>query len=190
MTREEAKKLLGENATDEQVNALLNKVHENDSAYKKQIEDLKTQNSRYSDYDTIKQQLDEINKAKMTEQERLDAREKEIVEKERSVNRLYNTAKAKEILASYNVSNELLESIISDDAEKTIKNASNLASQIDAIKEATEKATKESLMNVNATPDVKDATTSDVMTWDKFQTLSSEEQNKFATEHPEEFNRL
>ena len=50
------------------------------NALNKQISDLKANESKYSDYEQIKSQLDAINKEKMTEQERI-AKDKEETEK-------------------------------------------------------------------------------------------------------------
>ena len=71
MTREEARKILGEGATEEQINDLLTNYHVEESSKIKELEakinTLQTDNSKYSDYDVIKKQLDDINKANMTE---------------------------------------------------------------------------------------------------------------------------
>ncbi len=76
MTREDARKILGEDATEEQITNLLNNYHIQESSkvkeLEKQINSLNEQNSKYSDYDEIKSKLDEINKANMSEQEKLE----------------------------------------------------------------------------------------------------------------------
>lgn len=198
MTREEAKTLLGENATEENIKALLDKFHENDNTYKKQVEEaqnetnkLKKQVEKYSDYDTIKSQLDEINKANMTKEEQLAEREKLIAEREKETNRRNNRSIVKEIVSGLNISDEVIESLVSDDTNVSKKNAENIVAQINTIKEATIKETKESLLNVDVKPDIKDKNIdTDVMDFEKFRTLSQEEQTRFAEEHPEEFKNL
>ena len=42
------------------------------------LNNLESENSKYRDYDSIKKQLDDINKANMTEQEKLEEQKKEI----------------------------------------------------------------------------------------------------------------
>ena len=82
MSRDDAKKILGEGATEEQITNLLNNYHVQESAKAKELQEenarLKAENSKYGDYDNIKKQLDDINKANMSEQEKLDAQKKEI----------------------------------------------------------------------------------------------------------------
>ena len=73
MTRDEVKKILGEGATEEQITNTLNALHNQTNALNKQLEDYKAKESKYSDYDDIKKQLEEINKANMSEQEKLQA---------------------------------------------------------------------------------------------------------------------
>ena len=71
MTREDIKKILGEGATEEQISNTLNALHNQTNALNKQISELKANESKYSDYNELKSQLDAINKEKMTEQERI-----------------------------------------------------------------------------------------------------------------------
>ena len=77
MNRDKARIILGENATEEQVTNFLNEWHkeknEEKNQYETQLKDLQNQMSKYSDYDEIKSKLDEINKANMSEQEKLEA---------------------------------------------------------------------------------------------------------------------
>ena len=69
INREDARKILGEDATEEQVTNLLNNFHLNENAKIKdlqaKLEEMQNENSKYSDYDAIKKQLDDINKANM-----------------------------------------------------------------------------------------------------------------------------
>ena len=70
MSREDAKKILGEGATEEQITNFLNALHTREQALKNEIANKNNELEKYSDYDIIKSQLDEINKSKMTEQEK------------------------------------------------------------------------------------------------------------------------
>ena len=194
MTRDEAKKILGENATEEQVTNLLNVIHTQQSAKVKELENqvnsLTEQNSKYSDYDSIKKQLDDINKANMTEQEKLEEQKKEIETNLKNSRIIVNTAKAKEILAGLDLDDDIISLVVSDDANKTIDSANKLKAKFDSQKETVAKATKESLITQPITPDMTNVNLDDKMTLDKFSNLSAAEQEQFIKEHPTEFENL
>ena len=198
MKRDDIKKILGENATEEQISNLLNAFHEKESETKKQaddtkkeIDDLKKQLNKYSDYDTIKKQLDDINKANMTEQEKLEEQKKEIAENLRQSRIIVNTAKAKEILAGENVDEELLNRIVTDDVDTTVALANKFKDTLSLLKTNVEKQTRESLSTQDLKPSITNVTQdSGAMTLDKFYELSAEEQDKFIEEHPDEFENL
>ena len=78
MTRDEIKKILGEGATEEQITNTLNALHNQTNALNKQISELQSNINQYSDYNDIKKQLDDINKANMSKQEKLNAQKEEI----------------------------------------------------------------------------------------------------------------
>ena len=61
MTREDIKKILGEGATEEQISNVLNALHNQTNALNKQVSELRANESKYSDYDELKSQLDAIN---------------------------------------------------------------------------------------------------------------------------------
>jgi TolA-binding protein len=198
MTREQAKNILGENATEEQITNLLNAYHVNESKKVKELENqinsLNEQNSKYSDYDEIKKQLDEINKANMSEQEKLEAQKKEIETNLKNSRIIVNTAKAKEILAGLDLDDDLISLVVSDDANKTIDSANKLKAKFDSQKETVAKQTKESLANLNldpTLPNVNQGEGKDVIdTFEKFGKLSATEQEKWINEHPNEFENL
>lgn len=195
MSRDEAKKILGESATEEQITNLLNNYHVQESAKAKEIqqenEKLKAEMSKYSDYDTIKNQLDEINKANMSEQEKLDAQKKEIEKNLRESRITVARAKAKEILAGENLTDEQIEDLVSDDLNATISRANRWKDTINSIKDITAKATTESLTKVDLTPTMSNVNQNDdIMTLEKFGNLSADEQVKYMSEHPTEFQNL
>lgn len=196
MNREEARKILGEGATEEQITNLLNSWHIQESAKVKELEsqvnNLTEQNSKYSDYDSIKQQLDEINKANMSEQEKLEQMKKETETNLKNSRIIVNTAKAKEILTGLDLDDDLISLVVSDNADKTIANANKLKEKFDSQKDIVAKQTKETLINVDLKPTVSNVNQNDdgIMTFEKFGALSAEEQDKWANEHPEEFSKL
>lgn len=196
MNREEARKILGEGATEEQITNLLNSWHIQESAKVKELEtqvsSLTEQNSKYSDYDSIKKQLDDINKANMTEQEKLEQMKKETEANLKNSRIIVNTAKAKEILTGLDLDDELIALVVSDNADKTIANANKLKAKFDSQKDIVAKQTKETLINVDLKPTVSNVNQNDdgIMTFEKFGNLSAVEQEKWINEHPTEFENL
>lgn len=198
MNREEARKILGEGATEEQITNLLNSWHIQESAKVKELEtqvnNLTEQNSKYSDYDTIKKQLDDINKANMTEQEKLEQMKKETEANLKNSRIIVNTAKAKEILTGLDLDDELISLVVSDNADKTIANANKLKAKFDSQKDIVAKQTKETLINVDLKPSVSNVNPNNddgiINTFEKFGALSAAEQEKWINEHPNEFENL
>lgn len=198
MNREEARKILGEGATEEQITNLLNSWHIQESAKVKELEaqvnNLTEQNSKYSDYDSIKKQLDDINKANMTEQEKLEQMKKETEANLKNSRIIVNTAKAKEILTGLDLDDELISLVVSDNADKTIANANKLKAKFDSQKDIVAKQTKETLINVDLKPTVSNVNPNNddgvINTFEKFGALSAAEQEKWINEHPNEFENL
>lgn len=189
MNREKAREILGENATEEQITNLLNQWHIDESSKVKDLESkvnsLTEQNNKYSDYDTIKKQLDDINKANMTEQEKIDQMKKETENNLRESRRIVNTAKAKEILAGLDLDDELISLVVSDDSQKTIDSANKLKAKFDSQKEMVTKKTQEDLTKLNVQPTISNVTQNDnAMNFEKFSNMSADEQNKWLAENP------
>lgn len=194
MDREKARKILGEEATEEQITNLLNSWHLDENAKVKELEEqinsLTATANKYSDYDEIKKQLDEINKANMSEQEKLEAQKKEIENNLKQSRIIVNTAKAKEILAGLDLDDELISLVVSDDADKTISSANKLKAKFDSQKENVAKETKESLINIDLTPSISNVNQNEGMTLDKFGNMSAEEQIKWMNENPNGLENL
>lgn len=192
MTRDEVKKILGEGATDEQITNYLDGYHAIEKEKNKEINDLKAQLNKFNDYDDIKKKLDDIEKANMTEQEKLENMKKEYEKNLHDSKIIVNKAKAKQILAGLDISDDIINSLVVEDEAQTTQNATNLASQINTIKEAVVKQTKEELNALDVKPNISnvDPNQDNTMNWDKFTKLSQEEQSKFQMEHPEEFAKL
>lgn len=194
MNREMARKILGEEATEEQITNLLNQWHIDESSKVKELEsqvnNLSKEKEKYSDYDTIKKQLDDINKANMSEQEKLEQMKKEAEMNLKNSRIIVNTAKAKEILAGLDLDDDTIGLVVTDDETTTINRANNLKSKFDIMRENVAKQTKESLSTQDLTPTISNVNQNDMMTLDKFNKMTAEEQNRFAVEHPTEFENL
>lgn len=196
MTRDEAKKILGEGATEEVITNFLNNYHVEESSKVKDLENkinnLTQENSKYSDYDSIKKQLEDINKANMSEQEKLEEMKKETETNLKNSRIIVNTAKAKEILAGLDLDDDTISLVVSDDEATTVNRANNLKTKFDTMKENVAKQTKEDLMSANLKPNISNVNqNNDVIdTFEKFGKLSASEQTKWINEHPGEFEKL
>lgn len=194
MNREKARQILGENATEEQVTNFLNEWHnskkEEQKQYETQLNELQNKINQYSDYDDIKAKLDEINKANMTEQEKMEQQRKEIETNLANSRKIYNKAKAMEILAGENVDEKIIDSLVTDNLDTTLATINALKTNLTAIKDGVAKNTKETLTTLDLTPTMTNVPQNDVMTMEKFMDLSAEEQEKFVNEHPTEFGNL
>ena len=196
MTRDEVIKILGEGATDEQIKGILDKFHEKDNdARTKATELAKTQADLakvQADLNTAQSQLDQINKNNMSEQEKIEADRKEAAKLVSESKKVYAKAKATEILATVGITDEkLINSLVSDNVELTETNANIYVENIKSIKDSVEKQTREQLSTADLKPNASNSSKNDDgMTWEKFTSLSEEEQSRFEQEHPEEFAKL
>lgn len=199
MNRDEVRKLLGEGATEEQISAVLNRFHTEQKGLTEQISNLQGQVTNLTTEKTellgYKNQIAEIQKANMTKEQLIEAREKELAEEKKKTLMERNAIKAKSILVGAGIgdaeADELVASIVKEDEQATISSANLFATQFNNIKENTAKQTREELANLNLKPNPTNIPpNSDAMTWEKFSKLSVEEQNKFAAENPEEFAKL
>ena len=192
MNRDEIRKILGENATEEQITNTLNALHNQTNALNKQISDLQATANKYADYDDIKKKLDDINKANMTEQEKMEQDKAEIAKNLAESRIIKNKAKVMSILAGKDIDEDIIDSIVNEDETISIAKAQKLASKFDSIIADTKKKTEEEMLNLNLKPNIPNTNpnTNDAMTFEKFSNLSAEEQEKFINEHPEEFENL
>lgn len=196
MTRDEAKKILGESATEEQITNFLNNYHLNENAKMKELQDqlnvLKSENSKYSDYDTIKSKLNEIEQASMTEQQKLEQMKQETEKNLRESRIIVNTAKAKEILAGENIDEKLIESLVDDNLDNTIAKATMFKQTLTNIKDSVAKQTKESLVNADLKPTIPNVNPNEnvIDSFEKFANLSAEEQDKWLQENPNGLDTL
>lgn len=193
MNREKARQILGESASEEQITNFLNEWHnskkEESKQYEAQLNELQEKINQYSDYNDIKAKLDEINKASMSEQEKLEEQKKEIANNLSNSRKIYNKAKAMEILAGENVDEKIIDSLVTDNLENTLATINALKTNLTTIKDSVANKTKESLSTLNTTPTISNVP-QESMTMEKFFSMSAEEQEKFVNEHPDEFNNL
>lgn len=196
MDRETARKILGEGATEEQITNLLNNYHIEESTKIKDLEtkvnNLTQENNKYSDYDTIKKQLDDINKANMTEQEKLEQQKKEIEKNLKDSRIIVNTAKAKDLLAGLNVNDTIIAKLVSENETETINSVNELKTMLETQKELISKQTKESLTNLDLKPTISNVNQNEntINSFEKFSSLSADEQEKWLAENPNGLENL
>ena len=191
------KTLLDKGFTEEQVTEILNGFHAEQSAIQEQnaqlIKDLENKNKQVSELIGYKSQIEEIQKAQMSDAEKIAAQKKEAEEYLAKAKITNNTATAKSILASIGITDEnIINTVVDSDEAKTIEKANALKLAFTTREEEAAKKAREELSKIDITPKGSNMqpNADNVMTWEKFQTLSSEEQSKFEAEHPDEFNNL
>lgn len=200
MKREE---LLEKGYTEEQVTELLDAWHKANANLAKENEKLKTDlgqanetisglNQKVSGLTKVEEEYNAIKQSQLTDEEKRKLALEEAEKKQREANKIYNTAKAREIFSEIGgISDEVLSSIITDDEKTTVANATNLLNLIKTRDEAIEKTTTEKLTSLDLKPNPSNTSPQDnVMTWEKFDSLSSDEQMKFAEEHPDDFAKM
>lgn len=191
MKRDDIKAILGEGATEEQITNLLNTFHNAGKEKDNEIARLNGEISKFSDYNDIKSKLTAIEQANMTEQQKMEADKKATAEYLKKAQVIYNTAKVKEILAGEAIDEALLSRLVSEDEASSIASANALKQTLSNLKDNVTKQTKDSLMTVDLKPGITNVNQNqEVMTFEKFSNLSASEQEKFMTEHPEEFEKL
>ena len=200
MKREE---LLAKGYSEEQVSELLDLFHKNNANLIKQNEsltsDLENANNKIAGLSEKEKELNSIKQAQLSDSEKMALKVKEIEEREKiskqkemEAAKVLNKAKAKVILSEIGgVSDSVLDSLVTDNEETTIQNATDLLNQFKTFKEETVNKTKEELSSLDIKPTPSNATqTNEGMTWEKFTSLSDEEQSKFQEEHPDEFAKM
>ena len=188
MKREE---LLAKGYTEEQVDEVLGIYHQNDKRVKdleRQIEEDKAVKVKNQE---LQKQIDDINEANLSEQEKLAKKEAEIETRLSNARKIENTAKAKEILASYDVDDELISRLVSDNSEDTVNMANLFKAKIDAIRTAVANETREKLANADVKPTPTNISQDDgTMTLEKFKAMTLTEQLMFKRENPDTYAEI
>lgn len=164
MKREEVKELFPD-ATEEQIDGILNKFGEELNPVKKQLKDAESERDEaqsalaasQADAAGYKTQLDEANaklEEGMTAEERIAAREKAADDREREFNLKSNGLDAKEIFVQAGCFEEeeiaeLVEQVTSDDVEQTKARAQRIVDTVTKQREAVAKETKAALLKEN-----------------------------------------
>lgn len=189
---------LAKGFTEEQVTEILNTFHNENQQVNKENERLKGEiasaNEKLAGYSNMEKEYNDYKKSLMTEQEKFEAMKKETAQNLAMSKRVYNEAQARTILAQLGgeIDETVLNSIVSEDKDKTIANATALVNLIKAKEDETAKRTKEDIQKLNVLPTPSNVPSGEkaIKTFDDFDKLSYDEQVKFAEEHPEELQNL
>lgn len=197
MKRDDVRKIFPD-ATDEQVDSILNGMRDELNPLKTSVRDLTAQlegangslASSQASEATLRAQLDELNKqleAHMSDEERLAAREKAAAEREREFLMLSAELDAKAIFVQAGFSEDdmgaLLPLVVGTDSEATKKAAQALVDLDSARRKAAEDATKDALLKGN--PKGKGGTGGgSPMKMSEYLALPYEEQLRMKAENP------
>lgn len=186
MKREE---LLAKGYTEEQVTDLLNTFHSINSENKLLKNEVEGKQDLINQNLELQKQLDEINKANMSEQEKVEAMKKETEKNLAESRKVYNKAKVKEVLAGYDVEDELINSLVTDDEKVSLNSANILKARLDTIIANTTKKVQDNIASLDVKPTASNVPQeSDTMTFEKFGQLSAAEQEKMLSENPDIMN--
>lgn len=183
--------LLAKGYTEEQVTDLLNMFHTQNTEISNLNKKLESKSEVEKQYAELQKQIDDINREKLTEQEKLDLMKKETEENLKNSQKIYNKAKVKEILAGYDIEDGIIDSFVSDNEEASINGANLFKNRLDTIIADTTKKVQDSITSIDVRPTASNNPNQDAaMTFEKFSQLSAEEQERFINEHPQEFQNL
>ena len=193
MNREEIKRILGENASEELTSSLLNAFHNAEKTNTDKIASLQKELTSYSDYNDVKKKLNQYETEKMSEAEQIEKMKNEATQYLRDAKLTNNKAKVMTVLASVDIDEDIINSIVTEDEVKSLENANKILNKINSIKAEVEKQTKDSLMNMDLKPTITNADPnedSNVMTKEKFNSLSMLEQKQWKDSNEEKYREL
>lgn len=178
--------LLVKGYTEEQVDEILGIYHQNDKKVKELEKQIEQDNAFKVKAQELEKQLNDINEANLSEQEKLAKKEAEIETRLSNARKIENTAKAREILAGYDVDDELISRLVSDNIDDTINMANLFKSKIDTVKTSVANETREKLANADVKPTPTNISQDDgIMTLEKLKAMSMTEQLMFKRENPD-----
>ena len=185
--------------SEEQITDLLNMFHSDRQNDLTEMENLKKTNNEISQkFNNVNGELQKIKNANLTEQEKIEKMLKEAQEtveranaKEKSANKIYNKAKAKEILAEYNLDDGLIDTLVTDDEALTLKNVNDWKKAIDNMNQNIIKKTKEEIASIDVRPNPTNVVQQpDGMTQEKFDKMTLTERKLLKDNDPETYEQF
>ena len=182
MTREQVKAIFPE-ATDEQVDAFLNAHGSDVNKAKKSAADNNAEFERLKD---IESKYETLKTSSLTEAEKLQKQLDAAMTAEKSYKKMTNRVTAEKLFVGAGLKDEdyaeLLDSIVSEDADLTTKTATSFVGLLKTQRETTEKAIKEELMRNNPKPPAGGG--GGAIDKKAFDAMSSKEQIEFKEKNP------
>lgn len=203
MKREDIRKIFPE-ATDNQVDEILNAYHADTNTAKNALKDsesalntlkeqLSTTNSELAKYKKISEDLQVKVENSMSAEELLAKREQEAAMREKEYSIRMNTLDAREIFQKAGLSggdcDALVSQVVSDDAEKTKTLAQQIADLTVKQRELVEQKTKDSILKGNPKP-VGGGSDTGLISKADFLKLNTSEQIKMMDDNPNILSEL
>ena len=174
--------LLEQGFTEEQTTKILNMFHDNVENEKKTQEQLGAMQAQMADYESLKAKLTELEREKMTADEKLEADKKQTELNLAESRKILNKAKVSSILAEAGITDEeTINALVTDDENVCIANATKIANSFKNMKEETIKETKKSMQQAVVKPTGSNAKNEQgdlVMNKDKFNQLLKSDYTK------------
>ena len=189
--------LLGEDyregMTVEEINSVLaNKQFVNPDTLPKSVEK-SVFDKTASELSKVKKELNELKNNNLSDEEKVNAAIAAANARENEFSMKMNRLDVEKLFIADGLAEtdyaDLLDTIVSEDKEATMKLATSLLSVVKSQKSAAEKALRAELLKKTPKPPAGDPG-GDVMTIEKFRKLSSQERYDFSVKHPEEYNKL
>lgn len=189
MKRDDIKKLFPE-ATDAQVDEILNINSSDIGKTKKVLDEEKAELERLK---AIESEFEETKKISQTKEQKLDAALDKAAKAEKDFNIQKNRLAIEKSFVSAGLSetdySELLDSIVSDNAETSNKTANGFISLLKAQKEATEKSVRAAVLKETPKPKMGGGDGGEI-TKERFTAMGYGERVKLFQDNPELYNEL
>lgn len=188
MTRDDVKKLFPD-ATDEQISSLLNQHHGEIQKEKGKVETLKAENERLKDIET---EAEALKNANLTAEQKAEKAIEAAQAAERNFNTRVNRLEVEKLFVANGLTEQeytaVLDGIVTDNAEATMKIAQGLVGLLKSQKEATEQSVKSQMLK--ETPRPKDGGATTGITREQFSQMSYSDRAKLFSENQELYNEL
>jgi len=179
--------------TDEEtITNILNSHHGSEAELKKAREELAKAKAITEEAEKtakeVTEQLNEINKSKLSDEEQIAADKAAAAKELADARKIKAEAQVRNVLAGLEIPDSIIQTMVSDDVEKSAQSANDYKTYIESVKENTTKATKESLANIDVKPDPTNIVqTNEAMTKEAFAKLTMAEKKKFKDENLEQY---
>jgi HEPN domain-containing protein len=146
-----------------------------------------------SELSKVKKELAELKATTMSDDEKVNAAIAKAESKEKEFTAKLNRLDVEKLFVAEGLTEadyaELIDDIVSEDAEKTMKLANNVLSMVKSQKSAAEKALKAELLKKTPKPPAGDGDDKGITLAD-FRKMSPQERYQFSVNNPEEYKKL